>query len=298
MNILITGGTGFVGKNLTTNLQEKKHHIYILTRSPDKYHDTDKTTYISYDYPIEKLPAIHAVINLAGESLFGYWSKQKKETILKSRVETTRQVIRMMEKMNKKPEVFISGSAVGYYGISEDLIFTEETTDPGEDFLAEVAVTWEEAAKEAETLGIRTVYARFGVILGNEGALPLMRLPVKLLVGGKIGNGEQWLSWVHIEDVAGLIEFCLLHKEMVGPVNVTAPNPKRNKDFTKILAAVLKRPYWLKTPSPILHASLGEMSQLITKGQYVYPKKALDTGYQFVQPKLKEALQAIHTKND
>ncbi|WP_087975136.1 TIGR01777 family oxidoreductase [Oceanobacillus rekensis] len=291
MNFLISGGTGFVGNNLTKSLQSKGHHIFILTRTPDKHTNKDGMTYINYDYPVCELPVIEGVINLAGESLFGYWSSKKKENIINSRLETTNQVIQLIKDMKIKPNVFISGSAIGYYGTSEDLIFTEATTQAGKDFLAEVTVKWEESAKLAETLGVRTVYARFGIILGNEGSLPLMSLPVNMFAGGKIGNGEQWMSWIHIDDAVNLLEYCLSHPSIDGIVNFTAPNPKRNKDFMKILAKSLKRPYWFRTPSTLLDATIGEMGQLITKGQYVLPKKALDQGFKFTYPILEDALK-------
>lgn len=294
LNILITGGTGYVGKKLTKSLHEKGYHTYILTRSPEKQTDISNTTYLGYEHPIEALPVIHGVINLAGESLFGYWSKRKKEAILTSRIETTQKLIDMVEQFRKKPDVFISGSAVGYYGVSEDLIYTEETTKPGDDFLAKVAMEWENIAKQAEGMDIRTVYTRFGVILGKKGALPYMQLPVKLFVGGKIGDGEQWVSWVHIEDVVELILFCLSNNHVAGPINVTAPHPKRNKDFTKKIAKVLKRPYWFPVPYPLIRITIGEMSQLVAKGQYVLPKKAQDMNFQFTFPYLDEALRDIN----
>ncbi|ALX48960.1 TIGR01777 family oxidoreductase [Lentibacillus amyloliquefaciens] len=290
MNIMITGGTGFVGTHLTKELTEKGHHVYVLTRSPEKRTDTNHIAYIGYDHPVKDLPRIHAVINLAGDSLFGYWTRKKKKVIRTSRINTTQKVIRMMEQMETKPDVFISGSAVGFYGTSEELIFTEQTINPGDDFLADVVVDWEQTAKQAEQLGIRTVYTRFGVILGQVGALPLMKLPVKMFAGGRIGNGEQWVSWVHIKDVVGLIHFCMFNEQINGPVNVTAPNPKRNKDFTRVLADILNRPFWLPAPAFMVWTAIGEMSLLIEKGQYVLPKKAKDFHYPFSYPDLKEAL--------
>ncbi len=294
MNILITGGTGFVGRKLMEALQEQGHHVYILTRSPENQTDTANLTYFGYDQPASAFPAVHAVINLAGESLFGYWTRQKKADILASRLETTAHVLDLIKQFHHQPGVLISGSAVGYYGMSEDLIFTEKTARPGNDFLAHVAVEWENAAKQAEALGIRTVLTRFGVILGEAGALPYMRLPVKLFCGGKIGDGEQWMSWVHIEDVVGIILFCLYNSHISGPVNVTAPHPKRNKDFMKTMADVLHRPYWLTSPALLMRTAAGEMGQLITKGQYVLPKQAKDNNYQFVFPYLKDALQNLN----
>lgn len=293
LNILITGGTGFVGKNLIEALADKGHHFYILTRSPNSHTNTKQTTFINYDHQVEQLPIIHAVINLAGDSLFGYWTKKKKDNILTSRVKTTEKLINLMRNLSKKPEVFISASAVGFYGTSEDNIFSENTPKSGDDFLANVVVEWENTAKQAELLGIRTVYARFGIILGKEGSLPLMSLPVKLFTGGKIGHGEQWMSWVHIKDAVELIIFCLLNNKIKGPVNVTAPHPKRNKDFMKILASELKRPYWFPAPRPLIRLAMGEMSELITKGQYVLPKKAEACNFNFSYPHLKEALHDI-----
>ncbi|TMN22848.1 TIGR01777 family oxidoreductase [Lentibacillus cibarius] len=293
MNYLITGGTGFVGKHLTVALTAQGHHVYILTRAPERHTNTTRTSFISYEQPVEELPLIHGVINLAGDSLFGYWSKKKKAAIRNSRIETTQQLIEMMKQMQELPAVFISGSAVGFYGTSEDSIFTEQTTKAGGDFLAGVVAEWEQTAKQAEDLGVRTVCTRFGVILGDEGALPLMKLPVKLFAGGKIGSGQQWMSWVHIEDVVGIIQFCLSNKQMSGPVNVTAPNPKRNKDFISILARVLRRPDWIPTPALAVRTVIGEMSILVTHGQYVLPKKAEDHGYPFAFPQLEAALRKI-----
>lgn len=294
MNILITGGTGFVGKELMRHLHAHQHHTYILTRSPEKYVNTADATFIGYHYPPEELPSIQAVVNLAGESLFGYWTETKKNKILDSRIHTTERLITFIKKLSTLPDVFISGSAVGYYGISDDLMFSEKTTQAGDDFLAKVVVKWEKTAKQAEELGIRTIYTRFGVILGKEGALPLMSLPVKLFAGGKIGTGEQWLSWIHIEDVVRIIDYCIHNEAIAGPVNVTAPHPKQNKVFMKTLAKALARPYWLPVPSSIMYVATGEMSQLITKGQYVISNKLEEHQYHYSFPYLTEALRHIY----
>lgn len=294
VNILIAGGTGFVGKELTSALQKQGYHIYILTRTPQTYESFENQTYIGYDDPIESLPPFRVVINLAGESLYGYWTKKKKEAIRTSRIETTQTLVNYMEQMAKKPDVFISSSAVGYYGTSEHNIFTEKTTDPGDDFLANVVADWEHTAQQAESLGIRTVYTRFGIILGNDGgALPMMKIPVQLLVGGRIGTGEQWISWIHIQDAINIILFCIQNIRMSGPVNVTAPNPLRNKDFMKILSRSLNRPYWFPTPAPLMRVAMGEMSELITKGQYVLPQYIETFNYQFLYPELMDALKSL-----
>ncbi|RLL40345.1 TIGR01777 family protein [Oceanobacillus piezotolerans] len=297
MNFLLTGGTGFVGKKVTEALHDNGHHTFIITRTPDKYENTEKTTYIDFNFPMEELPLIYGVINLAGESLFGYWTEKKKEAILSSRISITNKVIDTIKRLKEKPKVFINGSAVGFYGNSNELIFTEATKEAGSDFLADVVVKWEAAAKQAEELGIRTVYSRFGIILGHGGSLPLMSLPIKLFAGGKIGSGEQWLSWIHIDDVVRLMYFCLFHEDISGAVNFTAPKPKRNKEFMKTLAAALKRPYWLTTPSFVIQTVTGETGQLITKGQYVIPQKALDHQFQFSYPELKIALEQIFNRD-
>src|SRR5690625_2582868 len=291
----MTGGTGFIGSRLVEKLVNQNLHVYVITRFPKQHKDTEFATYISSNYPVNRLPVIHAVINLAGESLFGYWSEKKKEAIISSRIHTTEKLIHMMIQMEKKPNVFLSGSAIGYYGITTDMIFTEKTNEASDDFLAIVASTWERAAQHAEDFGTRTVYLRFGVVLDQkEGALPLMALPVKLFVGGKVGQGTQWVSWIHIEDCVGLIYFILQEEKIKGPVNITAPTPQRNIDFTKKLGDVLYRPTFINTPSPILKLALGEMHQLITEGQYVLPQKALDHNFTFQYPYLEDALKDIY----
>lgn len=295
MNILIAGGTGFVGAHLTDFLISKGNNIYILTRSPHRYDNTNGIVHVDYDTGFKHLPVIHAVINLAGDSLFGYWTKKKKTAILTSRIETTKTLVQWMKLAKIKPDVFINGSAVGFYGTSDDTIFTEKTITPGKDFLADVTSQWENEAKQAEQLGVRTIYARFGVILGNQGALKMMSLPVKLFAGGKIGSGNQWLSWIHIQDVVHLLYFSLKNERMEGPVNFTSPSPKRNKDFTKTLAKVLKRPYWLPTPALFMRLIVGEMSLLVTKGQYVLPQKAIDENYQFLYAQIDDALRNIQS---
>lgn len=297
MNILITGGTGFIGGKLKNHLIEKGHHIYILTRTPENHFDSKSETYIPYTVDASKLPEIYGVVNLAGESLFGYWTKEKKNKILSSRLNATNQLLELVKNLSTKPVVWINGSAVGFYGSATDIIFTEHTTDASNDFLSSVVSNWESTAGEAEELGIRTVYARFGIVLSkNDGSLPLMALPVKLFIGGKVGDGEQWISWIHIDDAVSLLNFCLLHEKIEGPVNFTAPHPKRNKEFYQILAEVYKRPYWFPTPEFLISLAMGEMAQLITEGQYVLPQRALDSEFLFKYPKLKPAL--ISLKNN
>ena len=297
MKVLLTGGTGFIGTYLVEELEQAGHEIYILTRSPEKYQNTDRITYVGWlkegTAPEQKLPAVDAAINLAGESLFGYWTAKKKRRIIESRIEVCRQLLELMRKMKTKPEVLVSTSGINFYGTSNINAFTEATTTPGSDFLSEVAVTWEKEAKKAEAEGIRTVLTRFGMVLGNGGSLPLMSLPFKLGIGGKIGTGEQWMSWVHIRDVAGIILHSIADQSLHGPVNVTAPQPRRNKDFSQTLGEVLNRPSWFPVPATLMEKALGEMSLLVTKGQCVYPAVIQAKGYSFYYPELKDALTAV-----
>lgn len=293
MNVLVAGGTGFVGKKLIAKLHEQGYKTYVLTRNANEKINDRNNTYIDYQYPVDKLPTIDYVINLAGESLFGYWTESKKKKILDSRIDTTNIIIDIMKQLPKKPQAFINGSAIGFYGPSNEIIFTEETKSPGTDFLAQVVVKWENEAAKATKLNIRTIFARFGVILGRKGALPYMSLPVKMFVGGKVGSGEQWTSWIHIDDVVAAILFSMVNQHIEGPLNITAPHPKRNKEFMKTLAEVLHRPYWLPAPTLAISALAGEMSQLVLDGQFVLPKKLQDYGFQFSHPLLEDALTAI-----
>ncbi|WP_010097180.1 TIGR01777 family oxidoreductase [Ornithinibacillus scapharcae] len=291
MNYLITGGTGFIGKELVKKLTSQLHHVYILTRTPSIYFNSEFVTYLSFN-EINNLPKLDAIINLAGESIFGYWTQKKKQRILKSRLEITQLLIEYMKKLEQRPSVFISSSGISYYGFSDEEIFTEATTTPGNDFLANVVMDWESIANQAEALGVRTVLTRFGLILGsNGGALPLMSLPSKLFVGGPLGKGEQWTSWIHIDDVVELLVFAIQNPKITGVLNVTAPKPIRNKDFNQILANTLNRPYWFPTPSLLIRVATGEMSQLVLKGQYVLPNKALENGFTFTYPTLESALE-------
>ncbi|MFG6120706.1 TIGR01777 family oxidoreductase [Thalassobacillus sp. B23F22_16] len=298
MKIAVTGGTGFVGQQLTKHLVLEGHEVYVLTRSPEKHKDTTNIKYIGWlkpEYtPESQLDELDAIVNLAGESLnSGRWTEERKRSILESRIKATEGILELVKKLKKKPKVLVNASAVGYYGNSMTEIFTEDTTTPGSGFLANVVTEWEKRASQAADEGVRTVYLRFGIILGEEGALPKMAIPYKVMAGGKVGTGEQWLSWIHIDDVVGLIDFAISNKEAVGPLNATAPHPKRNKDFGKTLGDVLNRPHWLPAPSFAIKTALGDMSTLLLDGQHVIPKKAIAYGYDFKYPELKPALQDI-----
>lgn len=302
MKVAIAGGSGFVGTALTEELLKEKHEIYILTRDPDKYKAFDSVTYVKWladgANPEETLEGIDVFINLAGESLnSGLWTNERKRRIVESRMESVKEMARILSLLHKKPETVINASAIGYYGTSETMEYTEETKSTGDDFLARTVKLWENAAMNATPFTSRLVFTRFGVILGeSDGALPRIVLPYKLFAGGKIGRGSQWLSWIHIKDVARAITFILNHKEMQGPVNFVAPQPIQMERFGRSVAEVLHKPHWLPVPSFMLKTILGEMSVLVLEGQKVIPEKLNTNGFDFTYPHLKPALQDLLVK--
>ncbi len=299
MKIAIAGGSGFVGTALIDELSKENHDIYILTRHPEKFKKQTNLTYISWlakeAQPEKHLAGLDVFINLAGESLnSGRWTPERKRRIVESRVEASKEMNRIISMLPDKLSVIINASAVGYYGISDDETFTETSGSVGDDFLARTVQLWEKEAAKSRSYSNRLVLTRFGVILGEkDGALPMMVLPYKLFGGGKMGKGNQWLSWIHIHDVVRAIIFCMNDQRIEGPVNFTAPNPVQMDTFGKTIGAVLHRPHWLPVPPIFLKKLLGEMSILVLEGQNVLPTKLKDEGFTFSFPILKEALQNI-----
>ncbi|MFY4776470.1 TIGR01777 family oxidoreductase [Metabacillus sp. RGM 3146] len=296
MKVAIAGGSGFVGSQLTNILTKAGHEVLILTRS-DKQ-GGGEITYVQWmkdgSLPEKHLDGIDAIVNLAGKNINDRWTDETKKQIIESRVEATNEVYRILNALEKKPSVLVNASAVGIYGTSSKATFIEEDTGSGNDFLAKTAKIWENEAKKVGELGIRLIFARFGVLLGkNAGALPKMMLPYKLFLGGNFGSGEQWISWIHAEDAAKMILFAIENKKINGPMNVTAPNPVQNKTFGKTLAKAMNRRHWLPAPAFALKAAIGEMSMLVLDGQRAIPKKALEQKYAFSYPTLDEALTNI-----
>ncbi len=298
MKIAITGGSGFVGKELTRLFHTGGHIVYILTRNPKP--STPNTKYIEWlksgSSPERELEGIDAIINLAGSSINdGRWSDQQKKEIYSSRIESTHELIRIIDQLKKKPQVLINASAIGIYPASTTVTYTEASGDRGDDFLAKTVIDWEKLADHASSYGVRVAFARFGIILGEkDGALPLMALPYKLFVGGTVGSGKQWLSWVHVKDAARAIQFAIDTPELTGPFNVTAPNPKTMKDFGKHISKTLNRPHWIPVPGFALKAVLGDKSRLVLEGQRVLPKVLERHGFQFSFPDLQSALADIY----
>ncbi|WP_404358075.1 TIGR01777 family oxidoreductase [Cytobacillus firmus] len=300
MRIAIAGGTGFVGSVLVKKLLDKNHELFILTRNTADKHSSKNLQYVQWlnddDSPEDALESIDVFINLAGESInSGRWTDERKKRILNSRITATREVLRIVSRLEEKPYTLINASAVGYYGTSLNETFTEANSKSGTDFLAETVTRWEEEASKAEEFEVRTVFCRFGIILEkDDGALPRMALPYKLFAGGPVGTGDQWVSWIHLDDVVNGILYCIEHEQLQGPVNFTSPNPLTMKEFGKILGEVLNRPHWLPAPGFALKIALGEMSTLVLEGQKVLPEKLQALGYDFLYPDLRSALRNIY----
>ncbi|MGD1098606.1 MAG: TIGR01777 family oxidoreductase [Bryobacteraceae bacterium] len=279
MDIAITGATGFIGRAVTTRLQRDGQTVRSVsmrtTPQPELFKHCD------------------AVIHVAGEPVAQRWTTAARERIRASRVDGTRSLVAALGGLAKPPRVLISASAVGYYGSRGDEILTESSA-PADDFLGKLAVEWEREAKQAEKLGIRVVILRIGVVLGRDGgALERMLVPFRLGVGGKIGAGNQWMSWIHLDDLAELVSFALTTPELRGAVNATAPNPVTNIDFTHELAHAVHRPAIFPVPRLALNLLYGEMASVIYASQRVVPEAACRAGFQFRYSSIRTALNEI-----
>lgn len=303
MKIAITGATGFVGSRLVEKLRQNGHSLVILTRNPDRARlkfpskNFPKLQVVGYT-PLESgdwqlsLSGCDGVVNLAGEPIAERWTPEHKAAILDSRQIGTRKIIEAIEIATDKPEVLINPSAIGYYGTSETETFTEESK-PGSDFLAEVCRKWEAEALNVEPLGVRLAIVRFGIVLGNGGALARMIPPFKLFAGGPIGSGRQWFSWIHLEDLVNLLIEALTHDRWRGVYNGVAPNPVRMQQLCSILGEVLHRPSWLPVPNFALDLLLGEGSKVVVEGQKVLPKATLAAGFDYQFATIEAALADI-----
>ena len=293
MKVAIAGGTGLVGKKLCHVLKARGDEVIVLTRGESKFEENIQyVNWLGEEKLEQALEGIDAFVNLAGVSLNdGRWTEERKRAIYNSRMTTTDEVLRIIESLQTKPQVLINASAVGIYPTSTSAVYTEQSTDFATDFLGKVVTDWEQKANRATELGVRVCLARLGVVLEKDaGALPLIVLPYQLFVGGTIGSGEQWVSWIHIDDVCDAILHAIENQELSGPINLTSPNAKRMKQFGKIVGRALNRPHWLPVPIFVLKLALGEKSQLVLEGQYVVPEKLLQSGYQFKFPSLEDAI--------
>ncbi|MDA8234089.1 MAG: TIGR01777 family oxidoreductase [Clostridia bacterium] len=300
MRILITGGSGFVGRRLCRELLTSGYQVVVLVRNlvrARRFLD-NRVRIVEWQGPDKDIPAgafdgVDGVINLAGESIgSGRWTKAKKNRILESRVQTTRAIVKALAKLEVKPGVLVSASAVGYYGPRQDEEITENAS-PGQDFLAGVCRAWEAEAYKAEEIGVRVATVRIGVVLGEGGALERMIPAFELYLGGPLGTGQQWFSWIHVDDLARMIRFIIENPGLQGPVNGTAPEPLTMGNFCTVLGRVMDKPSWLPVPAFVLRLALGEMAEMVLYGQRVLPRKALEAGFEFRYPSAEEALTAV-----
>ncbi len=293
MRILLTGGTGLIGRALCRLWAAQGHQLVVWSRSPDQVARLcSGARGIGRLDELDAGEVLDAVINLAGAPIADRpWTVKRRKLLWDSRIALTRQLVDWLASRPLKPRVLVSGSAVGWYGDGGERRLDEHSPAGSEDFASELCFAWEEAALRAEELGIRVVLVRTAPVLArNAGMLARLLPPFRLGLGGRMGSGRQWMPWIHIEDEVGLIDFLLQHEECRGPYNACAPNAVRNAEFARTLGRVLHRPALLPAPACVLRLALGEMSDLLLGGQHLQPQRTLDAGYQFRFPDLEAAL--------
>lgn len=306
MRIVIAGGTGLIGKSLVHSLVSDGHEVTILSRNPEKsrLQLPDNVKFAQWDGKTigawaELIDGANVLVNFAGENLAGEgffpdrWTKEKKRRIRESRTDSGRVLVEALKQVEQKPAILLQSGAIGYYGPRKDEIVTENGT-PGSDFLAGVAVEWEDTTLGAESLGVRRIIVRTGLILTTEGG-PLTRLlPFYKLYGGNyFGNGKQWWAWIHWQDEIRALKFLMEHESAAGPFNLTAPNPVTNREFGRALGRVMNRPSYVPVPAFALRLMLGEVATIVVDGQRVVPEKLESLGFTFRFPEVEEALRDI-----
>lgn len=300
MHLLITGGTGLIGQRLIDQLLPQGYTITVLSRrslrpprlpNSVNFAQWDASSAAGWGHLLEE---VDGVVNLAGAGVADSpWTKARKQLIRESRLLAGQAVVEAINAAKNKPRVLLQASAVGYYGSDETATMTE-TSPPGDDFLANVCQDWENSVKPVEALGVRVVYLRTGVVLDPRGgAFPKLMLPFRMFVGGPLGNGLQWMSWIHHQDQTAIIRFLLENDSLSGPVNLVAPDPLRNADFAKLLGKVMQRPAVAPAPGFIIRTVMGEMSTIVLDGQRVLPEKLSAAGYQFIYPQAEAALREL-----
>ena len=299
--VLITGGSGFIGRALTRELLARGDHVTVLTRNVHKTRKhMPQAVRITAWTPnktgpwVDELSVIDAVVHLAGEPVAQRWTDKTKRNIEESRITSTRVLVEGINQAKKKPSVFVCASAIGIYGPRPPAEELDETGAPGKDWLASVVVRWEEAARDVEKLGVRSALIRIGVVLGEGGgALEKMVTPFNMYAGGPLGDGKQVISWVHRDDVVGMILLAIDNETVSGPINAVSPNPATGDEVAEGLSIVLSKPSWLRVPAGVIGIMMGEAAQVVTTGQRVYPRRAVELGYEFRYARLVPALESI-----
>lgn len=297
MRITLSGATGFLGLHLVKRLCQEGHSIALLIRRPVTGLHPAVETYLwnppRVEAPAQAFEGADAVIHLAGAPVNQRWTAESKQLLRSSRIDSTKSLVQSLSTLSRRPALLLSASAIGFYGDRGNEILTEGSS-AGDNFLAHLSVDWEKEAKLARSLGMRVQYLRTGVVLGMKGgALPSMLPVFRLGIGGKLGGGKQWMSWIHIEDWVGSVLKLLKAELPSGPYNLTAPEPCRNADFTRVLGKVLHRPAFLTVPDFALKLLFGEMSTVLLGSQRVIPEALLKSGYEFRYPTLESGLRSL-----
>lgn len=300
MRVIITGGTGLIGRALAQSLVTDGHEVIVLTRNPNRNSGLPTAVKLvgwngeSANGWSQFADSADAIVNLAGEGIAdGRWSEERKRSIYLSRVNAGKAVMEAIEAATIKPKVLIQSSAVGYYGASDDRILTE-SAGPGADFLAQVCFDWEASTAGASSLGVRRVVIRTGIVLSNDGgAWPKIVLPFKLFAGGPMGNGKQYWPWIHLEDEVRAIRFLMENPEASGVYNLSAPTPLTSSEFAKVLGGVMGRPAFFPAPAPAIKIALGEMSTVLLDGQRAVPQRLQDVGFTFKYASAESAFRAL-----
>jgi uncharacterized protein len=304
MRIIISGGTGLIGRHLAASLVKDGHEAICLSRDPQRHLERmpQGVHLVAWDAQSpqgwgELADGADAMVNLAGENLSARpWSPAQKRRIRESRMNGGKALVEAVRQANNKPKVLIQSSGVNYYGLCGDEIITEDHP-AGSDFLSQVCVDWENSSAEVEKMGVRRAVIRSGIVLDKkEGALPRFLLQYRLFAGGPLGNGRQWLSWIHPEDEIKAIRFLIDHPEAQGAFNLASPNPKTNRDFGRALGRVLHRPALIPVPAFAIRLVFGEMSIVVLKGQRAVPQRLMEMGFQFSHPDLQEAVKDVTSK--
>ncbi len=302
MRVFLTGGTGLVGQAVVSLLNRQEILSVVLTRNPQQAEKRlGAAAHLLSGDPtrpgdwMNEVDGCQVVVNLAGENLFARrWNAAFKQRLRESRIQATRNVVQAIEAASRRPDVLLSASAIGYYGPQQGDDPLDESAPAGQDFLARLCADWEAEARRAEALGVRVVLMRLGIVLARDGgALRQMLLPFKLCLGGPVGSGRQWMSWIHIQDVARAVLHAMEHEQLQGPVNFTAPHPVHNVQFAQALARQLRRPAALRTPAWLLRLAMGEVAEVLTTGQRVVPEKLLRSGFEFRYEHLAPALAQL-----